>query len=67
LVNGREKESRMDICNNFERMEESRDSVGSLKSKRNFTNPLGFGSITSYWFKCRAWNLVGMCTLLLAI
>ncbi len=32
LVDGKEKESRMDVCNSFERMEVSRDNVGSLKS-----------------------------------
>jgi hypothetical protein len=32
LVHGREKESRMDVCSSFEKMEVNRDSVGSLKS-----------------------------------
>jgi hypothetical protein len=32
LVNGRKKESRMDVYNSFEKMEISRDNVGSLKS-----------------------------------
>jgi hypothetical protein len=30
--NDMKKESRMDICNSFERMEVSKDSVGRLKS-----------------------------------
>jgi hypothetical protein len=32
LVDNRKKESRMDVCRSFERVEVSRDSVGSLKS-----------------------------------
>jgi hypothetical protein len=31
LVNGRKKESRMDVYSSFEKMEMNRDSVGSLK------------------------------------
>jgi hypothetical protein len=47
MVDGRKKESRMDVRSSFERMEVSRDSVGSLKSQRNFTNLIEFHS-TSY-------------------
>jgi hypothetical protein len=32
LGDGRKKESRMDVCNSFKRMEVSRDNVGTLKS-----------------------------------
>ncbi len=32
LVNGGKSESRLDVCNTFERMEVNRDNVGSLKS-----------------------------------
>jgi hypothetical protein len=32
LVDGRNKETRMDVYSSFERMEVNRDSVGSLKS-----------------------------------
>jgi hypothetical protein len=53
LVDGKKKESRMDVCSSFERMEMTRDNVGSLKFWRNFTNPLGFGNKTFYWFSCR--------------
>jgi hypothetical protein len=38
----------MDVCSSFERMEVSRDSVGSLKFKKKFTNPFGYGSTTCY-------------------
>jgi hypothetical protein len=48
LVDGRKKESRLKGYNSLERMEVGRDSVGSLKSYKNFINPLGFGSITFY-------------------
>jgi hypothetical protein len=48
LVDGKKNECRMDIYNNFERMEVNRDSLGRLKFQKNLTNPLGFGGITSY-------------------
>jgi hypothetical protein len=32
LIDGRKKEGIMDVCNNFERMEVNKDSVGSMKS-----------------------------------
>jgi len=32
LVDGRKKESRLDGCSSFEKMEVNRDSVGNLKS-----------------------------------
>jgi hypothetical protein len=32
LVDGGKRENRLDVYSNFERMEMSRDSVGSLKS-----------------------------------
>ncbi len=38
----------MDFYSNFERMEMSRGSVGSLKFQKIFTNPLGFSNITFY-------------------
>jgi hypothetical protein len=38
----------------FEIIEMNRGRVGSLKSQRNFTNPLGFASTISYLFGCKA-------------
>ncbi len=32
MVDGGKKESRLDVCSNFEKMEMSRDSVRSVKS-----------------------------------
>jgi hypothetical protein len=32
LIDGRKKESKMDICSSFERMEVIKDNVGNLKS-----------------------------------
>jgi len=43
----------MDIYSSFEKMKMSKDSVGTLKSLKKFTNPLKFGSTTSYWFGCK--------------
>jgi hypothetical protein len=48
LVDGEKRESGLDVYSNFERMQMSTNSVESLKFQRNFTNPLGFGCITSY-------------------
>ncbi len=48
LIDGGKKDNRLDDCSIFERMEMSKDSVGSLKSYKNFTNPFGFSSTTSY-------------------
>jgi hypothetical protein len=48
LVDDGKRENRLDVCNTFERMEMNRDSVGSLKSLKNFTNPLKFDNIISY-------------------
>ncbi len=31
LINGGNRENRLDVCSTFERMEVSRDNVGSLK------------------------------------
>ncbi len=53
LINGRKKECRLNICNSFEKMEVNMDSVERLKSQKSPTNPLEFGSITSYWYSCR--------------
>jgi hypothetical protein len=43
-----EEENRLDDYSTFEKMKVSRDNVGSLKSYRNFINPFGFSSTTSY-------------------
>jgi hypothetical protein len=48
LIDGRNKENRMDVCSSFERMEVNRDNVGSLKIIKKFYK--GFGNITFYWF-----------------
>jgi hypothetical protein len=48
LVDDGKRESRLDVYSTFKRMEMNRDSVGSLKSLKKFTNPLRFGSITFY-------------------
>jgi hypothetical protein len=45
LVDGRKK-STLDGDSSFERMEVSKDSGGSLKSLKKFTNPFRFGSTT---------------------
>ncbi len=49
LVDGGKKDNRLDVYNIFERMEVSKDSVGSLK----FLS-LEFGNTTSYQFRCKA-------------
>jgi hypothetical protein len=48
MVDGKKKESRIDVCNSFKRMKMSKDSVGSLKSLKKFTSPLRFGSAIFY-------------------
>jgi hypothetical protein len=48
LVDGRKKESRMDVGNSFKGMEVSKDNVGSLEFLKKFTNLLRFGSTTFY-------------------
>jgi len=54
LVDGRKKENRSKGCSSLGRMQVGRDSVRSLKSYKNFTNPLEFGGITFYWLSYTA-------------
>jgi hypothetical protein len=42
LVDGKKKENRMDVCNNFKRMEMSKDNVESLKFAKKFINSFKF-------------------------
>jgi hypothetical protein len=62
LVDGGKRKNK-DDCGTFERMEVSKDNVGSLKSYKNFTNPLEFCNTFFYWFGCRTWNLLNRCAL----
>ncbi len=57
LIDGGKRDNRFDVYSTSEKMEMNRNNVGSLKSERNFTNPLGFSSTTSYCVnaKLRIW------------
>ncbi len=45
LVDGGNRENRLNDSSTFEGMEMSRDSFGSLKSQKKFTRPFGFYNI----------------------